>query len=281
MARVCSDTKRQLGAILHGNRDLGGFALYNRRLISLILPAYNEAGRIRSTVEQALAYFDDRRLRCEIVVPADGDDGTREIVRELGLRRPGVTAIGGVQRRGKGRGIREAVALAQGEIIGFADADNKVPIQDYAKIETALADGIDVVVGSRGLADSRIERSQPFYRQLGGQAFGLWLRAVTGLTLRDTQCGFKFFPAAVARDLFTRQQIDGYMFDAEILYIAHKLGYSIREVPVRWRDDGDSRLNLISGNVKNFKDVLRIRSMHLDLNEKGRAENSRVEVASR
>ena len=249
--------------------------------ISLILPAYNEAGRIRSTVEEALAYFDRRGLRCEIIVPADGNDGTREIVREIGSRREGVTTLGSEYRRGKGRGIREAVAVATGEIIGFADADNKVPIEEYGKIEQALADGADVAIGSRGLADSRFEKRQSFYRQLGGQGFGLWLRSITGLRIRDTQCGFKFFPAPVARDLFDRQKIDGYMFDAEILYIAHKLGYSIKEVPVTWRDDGDSRLDLFSGNVRNFRDVLRVRKMHGHLNVRGRAVKSVIEVANR
>ena len=249
--------------------------------ITLILPAYNEARRIRSTVEQALAYFNGRGIRSEIIVPADGDDGSREIVREMGLRQEGLTAIGSVARGGKGRGIREAVALAKGEIVGFADADNKVPIEDYGKIEAALADGVDVAIGSRALPDSRIEKKQPLHRQLGGQAFGVWMRAITGLPVRDTQCGFKFFPAPVARDLFSHQRIDGYMFDVEILYIARKLGYSIREVPVRWRDDGDSRLDLVSGNLKNFQDVLRIRKMHAQLTERARAGRSRIEVANR
>ena len=163
----------------------------------------------------------------------------------------------------------------------FADADNKVPIEEYGKIEQALADGADVAIGSRGLADSRFEKRQSFYRQLGGQGFGLWLRSITGLRIRDTQCGFKFFPAPVARDLFDRQKIDGYMFDAEILYIAHKLGYSIKEVPVTWRDDGDSRLDLFSGNVRNFRDVLRVRKMHGHLNVRDRAVKSVIEVANR
>ena len=250
------------------------------RKITLILPAYNEAGRIKSTVEQALAYFDGRGLPCEIIVAADGNDGSREIVREIGLRRPGVLAIGHEYRGGKGRGIREAVALATGEIVGFADADNKVPITDFRKIEAALAEGVDVAIGSRGLADSQIEQRQSLHRQLGGQAFGIWLRSITGLRLRDTQCGFKFFPADVARDLFSRQRIDGYMFDAEILYIAHKLGYSIREVPVRWCDDGDSRLNLVSGNIRNFRDVLRIRKMHGHLSASSKAVRSGIQVAN-
>ncbi len=230
--------------------------------LTLILPAYNEAGRIRSTVEQASSYFDRRGIRAEIVVPADGTDGTREIVCEMGRKHDRIVALGNEYRGGKGRGIRQAVAVATGQIIGFADADNKVPIEEYDRIEPALNDGYQVVIGSRAIQGATIERRQPIHRELGGKAFGVFMRAITGLPVRDTQCGFKFFPAPVARDLFSRQRIDGYMFDVEILYIAHRLGYSILEVPVRWRDDGDSRLDLVSGNLKNIKDILTVRRLH-------------------
>lgn len=249
--------------------------------VTLILPAYNEAARIRSTLDHAFAYFDRRDIRSEIIVAADGNDGSREIVAEMSRERTGLVVFGRRERSGKGRGIREAVVKARGSIIGFADADNKVPIEEYAKIEEALDNGIHVVIGSRAVAGSRIEQSQPLYRQLGGRAFGMVMRSITGLNLRDTQCGFKFFPAAVAQDLFSRQKIDGYMFDAEILYIAHRLGYSIQEVPVRWKDDGDSRLNLFSGNLRNVVDILRIRKMHRHLDVSVRVEKSGIEVASR
>ena len=86
------------------------------------------------------------------------------------------------------------------------------------------------------------------------------MHTVVGLaTIPDTQCGFKFFRADVARTLFARQRIDGYMFDVEILYLAERLRYRIAQVPVRWRDDGDSRLNLMAGNLKNVRDIFRIR----------------------
>ena len=259
--------QRDVGATaIDMNRDLrapaNAIGLFD---ITLILPAYNEARGIQSTVEQALDYFDKRGIRCEIIVPADGSDGSREIVNEMGREREGITAFGDELRGGKGRGIRRAVAMAKGRIIGFADADNKVPIEEYEKVEKALADGIQVVIGSRAVAGSRIEVSQPFYRQLGGQAFGVLMRAITGLRVRDTQCGFKFFPAPVARDLFHRQLIDGYMFDVEILYLARQLRYSILEVPVAWRDDGDSRLDLVRGNLRNLRDLLRVRRLHARL----------------
>jgi dolichyl-phosphate beta-glucosyltransferase len=123
-----------------------------------------------------------------------------------------------------------------------------------------LGDGYDIVIGSRNVKESSIEVSQPFYRRLGSRAFTVGMHLIVGLRdIRDTQCGFKFFRGDVARDLFGRQRIDGYMFDVEILHLAQCAGYRIKEVGVRWRDDGDSRLQLVAGNWRNFVDLLRIR----------------------
>jgi len=229
--------------------------------VTLILPAYNEAGTIASTIRETGRYFQARGLRYEIIVAADGDDGTRELALETARNGEPVKVIGNLQRSGKGRGVREAMALANGEITGYADADNKVPIQEFDKVQPWLSQGYDVVIGSRALRDSRIERRQPLYRQLGGKGFGLFMRAVVGLSgIADSQCGFKFFTRAAAHEIFTRQQIDGYMFDVEILVLARRLGYRIQQVPVRWRDDADSRLDLISGNLRNVRDIFRIRT---------------------
>jgi dolichyl-phosphate beta-glucosyltransferase len=228
--------------------------------ISLILPAYNEAKTIRTTLTQAVAYFRGRSLRYEIIVAADGEDGTREAARDFAKDNAGVRVIGEPARSGKGRGIRDGVKIATGSIIGFADADNKVPISEFDKFEPLLRDGYQVVIGSRALGRSRIERRQPWYRRVGAQGFYFFLHAVTGSPgVADTQCGFKFFPSEIAKDLFARQQIDGYMFDVEILILAQRLGYRVVEVPIRWRDDGDSRLELLSGNLRNVADIFRIR----------------------
>lgn len=228
--------------------------------VSLILPAYNEAATIASTIRETGRYFQSRGLRYEIIVAADGNDGTRELAAQTAREGEPVRVIGNAQRGGKGRGVREAMALARGEICGYADADNKVPIEEFDKIRPWFAEGSAVVIGSRALRESQIERRQPLYRQLGGKGFGVFMRAVVGLKgVSDTQCGFKFFTRAAAREIFGRQQIDGYMFDVEILVLARRLGFEIREVPIRWRDDGDSRLALVSGNARNVMDLFRIR----------------------
>ena len=231
--------------------------------ITLILPAYNEARTIQATMREAISYFEQRGMHWELIVAADGTDGTREAARAVDAGAGKIHVIGHEDRCGKGRGIREAVALASGAAIGFADADNKVPISEFDGVRAALESGAHIVIGSRRLRNSQIERGQPWYRKAGGKAFRAVMRTVAGLpAITDSQCGFKFFRREAAKELFRRQRIDGYMFDVEILMLAARLGYTVREVPVRWRDDGDSRLDLIAGNLRNARDILRIRYLH-------------------
>jgi dolichyl-phosphate beta-glucosyltransferase len=230
-------------------------------VISLILPAYNEAEAISGTLAEATGYFRSLGQRYDIIVVADGEDGTRERAGEFARQDNAVRVIGESGRRGKGKGVREGVKIAVGAIIGFADADNKVPISEFEKLEPWLYSGFDVVIGSRGLNSSQVERKQPWYRRIGSRGFGRFMHAVVGMPgIVDTQCGFKFFNRDVARDLFSRQRIDGYMFDVEVLALAQRLGYRIKEVPIRWHDDADSRLRLLSGNLRNAIDIFKIRS---------------------
>lgn len=228
--------------------------------ISIIVPAYNEAHSLSRTLTSIQAYLDQRQLSYEIIVSADGDDGSRELVADLARDDLRLSVIGSQERGGKGRGIRNGVARAAGQIIGFVDADYKTPIEELEKLLPWFDRGYDIVIASRALRDSKIEVAQPLYRQIGSRAFAVAMHMIVGLrSIRDTQCGFKFFRGDIARDLFSRQRIDGYMFDVEVLHLAECAGYLIKEVGVRWHDDGDSRLNLVAGNWRNMLDILRIR----------------------
>jgi dolichyl-phosphate beta-glucosyltransferase len=228
--------------------------------LSLILPAYNEVRSIENTLGAMKQYLDARGYRFEIIVAADGNDGTRDLVAEMAAQDRRLSVFGSVERRGKGRGIRLGVARARGRIIGFLDADYKVGIDELERFLPWFERGYDIVIGSRATSESRIEVQQPLHRRLGSKVFGLGMHLLLGLwQIRDTQCGFKFFRGPIARDLFSRQQIDGYMFDVEVLHLAQQSGYRIKEVGVCWRDDGDSRLRLVAGNWRNMIDILRIR----------------------
>jgi glycosyltransferase involved in cell wall biosynthesis len=228
--------------------------------LSLILPAYNEVRSIRQTLYKTRRYLDRQHFSYELIVAADGDDGTREAAREEATGDQRVVVIGESGRHGKGRGIRLGVQRSCGEIVGFADADYKTPIEELEKILPWFQQGYEVVIGSRAVEESKIENPQPFYRRLGSRTFNVIMRTLIGLWhIPDTQCGFKFFRGPIAHDLFRRQRIDGYIFDVEILYLAHQCGYRLKQVGVRWRDDGDSRLALLSGNWRNLVDLFRIR----------------------
>ena len=231
-------------------------------LLSIVVPAYNEARRIEGTLSRMRAYLDGRGYAHEIVVAADGDDGTREKVAEVAAGDPRVSVIGSRERGGKGKGVREGVLRSRGRYVGFVDADDKTPIEELDKLMPYLREGWDVVIGSRAVGDSRVERRQAFYRRVGSRVFAHVMRAVVGLRgISDTQCGFKFFQRAAARDLFARQRIDGYMFDVEVLRLALRGGYRVKEVGVRWSDDGDSRYDPLGGTWRNAKELLRIRFM--------------------
>jgi dolichyl-phosphate beta-glucosyltransferase len=245
--------------------------------ISLILPAFNEAGAIARTIDESVRYFESRALSYEIIVVADGTDSTRDIVAELARSNPNLHVTGARERRGKGRGIREGVSLATGTVIGFADADNKVPIEEYDLFAPVLASGSPIAIGTRAVSKSRIERPQPWYRRIGACGFRIFMRAAIGLRhISDTQCGFKFFQHDVAKQIFSLQRIDGYMYDVEILILAQRLGFAVAEIPIRWRDDGDSRLDLFRGNLRNMRDILRIR---MDTHRAVRRQPLRAETA--
>ena len=236
--------------------------------LSVIVPAYNESRTIAATLGKIRDYLDRQPWPggWEIIVSADGSDGTRQKAAEWSVADPAlagrVSVIGSPERGGKGKGVRNGVLLARGRVIGFCDADYKTPIEELDKLLPHLDQGYDVAIGSRKVGDSKVERPQALYRRLGSRAFGIVMRTVVGLHgIRDTQCGFKFFRRVAARRIFSLQRIDGYMFDVETLRLAKLLGYKIKEVGVRWQDDGDSRLNLVAGNLKNARDILSIRFM--------------------
>jgi dolichyl-phosphate beta-glucosyltransferase len=227
--------------------------------LSLILPAYEEARVIAGTLAAARAHLDRRGGEYEILVPAEGRDGTQQAARAAAQGDPRVVVFGEERRGGKGRAVREAVLRARSEVIGYADADGKVPFEEMDRLLPWLEQGYDVVIGSRARDDARVERRAPAHRRLGSRAFAAAVRLLVRLPgITDTQCGFKFFRAAAARDLFARQRVDGYMFDVEILRLALRGGLRVKEVGVRWAYDDDSRLEMVRGNWRNAVDLLRI-----------------------
>lgn len=228
--------------------------------LSVIVPAYNEVKAIAGALAAMRAYLDQRDYTYEVIVVADGEDGTHDIVRDTALAWPQLQLSAEVSRRGKGHALRRGMALARGEIVGFLDGDYKTPVEEIEKLFPWFSHGFDLVIGSRAQPESRVEVPARLHRRIGSRVFALGLRASIGLYhIRDTQCGFKFFTGFAAREIFSRAVIDGYMCDIEILWLAQRLGFRVKEVGVVWRDDADSRLQLVRGNLRNALELLRIR----------------------
>ena len=231
--------------------------------LSVIIPAFNEAASVTHTIGAIQAHLDRTHRTYEIIVAADGRDGTRERVRELAAGDPRISVFGDEERRGKGRAVRLGMLQARGEVVGFVDADSKTPFEEIDRFLPWFGRGFDVVIGSRAAADSRTLVVPPLYRRIGSRIFAAGMHALVGLRgIHDTQCGFKFFRGVVARDLFQRQRIDGYMFDAEVLYLAERLGHRIKEIGVAWQYDDDSRLQVVTDNSRSVVDLARIRFAH-------------------
>jgi len=229
--------------------------------LSLILPAYRENGRLGATLAEARAFLDPRPEGYEILVAVDGGGETLAVAEAEAARDARITVLAARERRGKGRAVREAAARARGRVVGFMDADGKVPCAEIGAALSLLEQGFDVVIGSRRAEGARVESPRPLHRRLGSRGFraAVWLLLPALRGVPDTQCGFKFFQGEAARALFAAQRVDGYMFDVELLVLAAAAGYQVKQVGLRWRDDGDSRLDLLSGNWRNLVDLLRIR----------------------
>lgn len=252
--------------------------------LSIVIPAYNEEKRIGRSLDDILRFLGTRPYRAEVVVVDDGSsDQTAQSVSERAsrFRETGneLRVLTNSPNRGKGYSVKRGLTEATGEIVLFTDADLSSPITEAPKLIDPIAAGrADVVFGSRALKRELIGVHQPRMREFGGTVFNLFMRAITGLNFKDTQCGFKAFRRELALPVFTLQSIDRFGFDPEVLYIARKRGLRLLEVPVVWNhcEGGElqSKLNYVRDSLNMFADLIRIR-----LNDfAGRYKNSRADL---
>lgn len=227
--------------------------------LSVVVPTFNEERRIAETVRAILAYLPARYPSFEVIVSDDGSgDGTRRIV--TGLIREGcpITLLAGGDHRGKGHAVRRGVLATSGDLVLVTDADAAIPIQQVERLAAAITRGSDIVIGSRRLDPSRATVRPPGSREVFGWIFNLLVQATILRGIWDTQCGFKLFRGPVARRLFPRGVIDGFAFDVEILSLAARSGYAIREVPVEWSHVSHSSVRLIHDGASMLRDLTRI-----------------------
>jgi glycosyltransferase involved in cell wall biosynthesis len=227
---------------------------------SLILPAYNESERLTTSLPKVVEYVSQRQLDAEIIVVNDGSkDDTADVVRKFANVHPIVRLLENPGNRGKGYSVRNGMLHARGDVLLFSDTDLSSPIFEADKLFAALSSGADVAIGSRWLQRELQTEPQPLVRQLYGRLFNLGLRIVLGLSFKDTQCGFKAFTRQAAHIIFSRQRIERWGFDPEILFLARKFKLKTVEVPVEWAHDHRSKINPIRDGLRMGSEVLQVR----------------------
>lgn len=236
--------------------------------LSIVIPAYNEAKRLPKTLERICDYLQKAIKRwqvgmeaVEIVIVDDGStDGTSEIAKAYYNRFPNFLVLRHSPNRGKGYAVKRGMLAAKGQFRLFTDADLSTPIDELDKMLPPLFSGeADIVIASRGLPQSELIVRQSWHREMLGRLFNLVVQVLAIPGIWDTQCGFKLFRGDVSERLFKLQTIDGFAFDVEVLYLARKFRYRILEVPVRWLNDPNTKVQTLKHGLQMLRDLLVIR----------------------
>jgi dolichyl-phosphate beta-glucosyltransferase len=229
-------------------------ACKEKRMISIVIPAHNEADEIGGLLEAFSAF-----AGVELIVAEDAStDGTLDIVREFVSRNDNVVLTSSRTLSGKGAAVKRGLALAKGDVLGFIDGDGSIHPRDFMRVAAAINDGADLAVGSRNLPASVILRPQPLSRRFLGSIYGLLARALLGTDLKDFQCGCKAF----RRGVWTAPSVscEGFAFDAELIARAHKQGFTIVEVPITWSDKSNSKVRVARQALPMLRCLLKTRA---------------------
>lgn len=229
--------------------------------LSIVIPAYNEAQRLPSTLERVRAYAQSKRFATELVVVDDGStDSTPEVLRAAQASMPEMRVLRNERNSGKGFSVRRGVLEATGQLVLFTDADLSAPIEETDKLLAALeATEAAASIGSRALQRQLIGVHQPWFREFGGRFFNVLVRFLTGLKLRDTQCGLKLFRRGSTRRAFELQRVARFGFDPELLFLIQRYGGKIIEVPVRWDDNPATKVRLLRDAPRMICDLIALR----------------------
>ena len=231
--------------------------------VSLVIPAFNEAGRIGATVSHVCAYLDRQAYDWEVIVVIDGGPkAAAGEARAAAGSRSNVRVLENDANRGKGYSVRRGFKEARGDRLVFIDADLSLPVEGLEGMMARFDAGADVVIASRTAPGSRVEGAPPAGRDLMSRLFNFAVQAIAVPGIADTQCGFKGFSARAARAIFSVAESDRFGFDVEALYLARKNGFRIDELAVTVRYHGGSSVNRVSDGVRMFTDVLAVRRRH-------------------
>lgn len=229
-----------------------------RKFLSIVIPVYNEEKRLEG-LEKVSSYLQSRNFSSELILVNDGStDNTPRRLKNLSKRISIVKIVSYKENRGKGFAIKTGILEAIGKYRLFTDIDLSTPIEEFDKFFPHLAKH-DVVIGSRKRRGARLLVRQPLLRESLGQGFTLLSQALLQLPLSDFTCGFKCFSQRAAEKIFSRQKIERWGFDAEVLFIAKKMGFSIKEVPVSWKNDSQTKVRLPQDIITSLSELIKVR----------------------
>ncbi len=235
-----------------------------RPLLSLVIPAYKEAERLPATLQRIQEHRRLWNFSNEIIIVVEpSEDGTLALAVNAAKSASHFEVLTHHERLGKGFAVRTGMLRARGNFIFFTDADLSTPLEDLdSSLQRFRKDpSVDVIVGNRQHPETRILLHQNRSRELMGKIFNRIAQNMTGLSIRDTQCGFKGFRHRAAKEIFGRQRIDGFSFDVEVLLLAQAMGFSTVEVPVSWTNSPTSRVRVLHDSFGMLCDLFRIRRL--------------------
>lgn len=239
-----------------------------KKHLSIVIPAYNEEQRIAGTLARIAEYMERQSYSFEVLVVDDGStDRTSMACEEFAAHHPWCRLIRLPRNRGKGFAVRTGVLEAAGEYILMCDADLATPIEELDGFWALIEDKADIVIASRPLRESKLVKRQPLYREWAGRALNTLVRAIAVPGIHDTQCGFKMFTRRSARCIFPYCTLDRFSFDIEVLHLARRMGFQIREAPVHWYHVPGSKIRFLRDGLGMIVDLLRIRLRHRKLPE--------------
>lgn len=225
--------------------------------LSIVIPAHNEESRLPRTLRQIIAFLEKQPYSSEVIIVENGSsDRTLELAREFATGHSNMIVIH-EEQRGKGNAVMRGMLEACGEYHFICDADLSMPIDEVRNFLPPLINDFDIAIASRE-APGAIRYNEPFYRHWGGRAINMAIRLIILPGLNDTQCGFKCFRAEVTEDLFRQQTLMGWSFDIELLYLARRKNLRIKEIPIHWYFDPDSKVRAVRDAMRMLGDIFRI-----------------------
>ena len=234
--------------------------------VSIIVPAYNEEARVRNCLDDILLYFSASSIDYEVLVVSDGSiDRTAEVVTAYSAKYNQIKLLEYSPNHGKGYAVKYGMLRASKQLSIFADADGSTPFAEFTRLLNEIEAGNDIAIGSRAMPSEHTRIKAKFHRRVIGRIFNFFLSRLLLPGIHDSQCGFKLFKSECAKHLFSMQKSEGFSFDYEILFLARKLGYSIKEVAVNWKNVDGSKVNLIADSLHMFIDIFRIRFWYLSI----------------